>query len=278
MIRIAVFGGRTLRSRLKRTAALEYEFVGAPGARPVLERSRFAAALLPVTQRTSPRQVADAQRALPGRPLGGLAIRPDERTLRRIARLRLDFVVEAWGKADPPPEAVLAHLRGGRRAGARQGGLGPRATSTSARRLAILTDVVKTANSILEPRKVIELVVEKIRQLIPSEAWSLLMVDEEKQELVFEAALGAKGQRGRGASAQDRRGRRRLGGRDRQARDRQRRHARPALRAARRRQDLVRDALDPVRAARLARPHDRRARDPQQARRRLHARPTWSWC
>ena len=193
MIRIAVFGGRTLRSRLKRTAALEYEFVGAPGARPVLQRSRFAAALLPVTQRTSPRQVADARRALPGRPLGGLAIRPDERTLRRIARLRLDFVVEAWGKADPPPAAVLAHLRGGRRAGARRGGLAPRATSTSARRLAILTDVVKTANSILEPRKVIELVVEKIRQLIPSEAWSLLMVDEEKQELVFEAALGAKG-------------------------------------------------------------------------------------
>ena len=61
------------------------------------------------------------------------------------------------------------------------------------KRLAILTDVVKTANSILEPSKVIELVMEKIRQLIPSEAWSLLMVDEEKGELVFEAALGAKG-------------------------------------------------------------------------------------
>jgi diguanylate cyclase (GGDEF)-like protein len=61
------------------------------------------------------------------------------------------------------------------------------------KRLAILTDVVKTANSILEPGKVIELVMEKIRQLIPSEAWSLLMVDEEKGELVFEAALGAKG-------------------------------------------------------------------------------------
>jgi diguanylate cyclase (GGDEF)-like protein len=52
---------------------------------------------------------------------------------------------------------------------------------------------VKTANSILEPGKVIELVMERIRQLIPSEAWSLLMVDEEKNELVFEAALGAKG-------------------------------------------------------------------------------------
>ena len=56
------------------------------------------------------------------------------------------------------------------------------------KRLAILTDVVKTANSILEPGKVVELVMEKIRQLIPSEAWSLLMVDEEKQELICKAS------------------------------------------------------------------------------------------
>ncbi len=67
------------------------------------------------------------------------------------------------------------------------------AQQTTARRLAILSDVVKTANSILEPRKVIEVVMEKIRHLVPSEAWSLLMIDEEKHELVFEAALGAKG-------------------------------------------------------------------------------------
>jgi diguanylate cyclase (GGDEF)-like protein len=51
---------------------------------------------------------------------------------------------------------------------------------------------VKTANSILEPRKVIELIMAKIQQLIPSEAWSMLMVDEEKQELTFELALGEK--------------------------------------------------------------------------------------
>ena len=57
----------------------------------------------------------------------------------------------------------------------------------------ILTDIVKTANSILEPRKVIELIMSKIQQLIPSEAWSMLMVDEEKQELTFELALGEKG-------------------------------------------------------------------------------------
>ena len=55
----------------------------------------------------------------------------------------------------------------------------------TAKRLSILTDVVKTANSILEPRKVIELIMAKIQQLIPCEAWSMLMVDEEKQELVF---------------------------------------------------------------------------------------------
>jgi diguanylate cyclase (GGDEF)-like protein len=63
----------------------------------------------------------------------------------------------------------------------------------TARRLAILTDIVKTANSILEPRKVIELIMARIQELIPSEAWSMLMVDEEKQELAFELALGIKG-------------------------------------------------------------------------------------
>jgi diguanylate cyclase (GGDEF)-like protein len=194
LTRVVVLGGRTLRSRLKRSRALEYEFVepGNPGE--ALAGARYAAALIPLGAKSSPKQVAAARRALPGRPLGGLAVRPDERTLRKIAALELDFVVEAWGKGDPPPEAVLAHVKGARRPPRAPSSDGQKSTpTTSARRLAILTDVVKTANSILEPRKVIELVVEKIRQLIPSEAWSLLMVDEEKQELVFEVALGAKG-------------------------------------------------------------------------------------
>ncbi len=60
-------------------------------------------------------------------------------------------------------------------------------------RLAILADIVKTANSILEPRKVTEVIMGKIQQLIPSEAWSMLLVDEERQELAFELALGEKG-------------------------------------------------------------------------------------
>jgi len=192
LTRIAVIGGPTLRGRLKSKGPLAYEFAGTLRRGQRLDPARFAGALIPISRTTSSKHVAAARRALPGRPIGGLVVKPDERTLQRLARLDLDFVVEAWRPADPASEAVLAHLRAARRGPRRRDG-GPAATQTSARRLAILTDVVKTANSILEPRKVIELVVEKIRQLIPSEAWSLLMVDEEKQELVFEAALGAKG-------------------------------------------------------------------------------------
>jgi diguanylate cyclase (GGDEF)-like protein len=72
-------------------------------------------------------------------------------------------------------------------------GRGERQAASAPRRLAILTDIVRTANSILEPRKVIEVIMGKIQELIPSEAWSMLMVDEEKQELTFELALGEKG-------------------------------------------------------------------------------------
>jgi diguanylate cyclase (GGDEF)-like protein len=120
-------------------------------------------------------------------------VAPDARTLRSASRLGLDFVLEAWRPGDPSAAAVLAHLKSAPRGAARGSEDVGAALETTAKRLAILTDVVKTANSILEPRKVIELVMEKIQQLIPSEAWSLLMVDEEKQELVFEVALGPKG-------------------------------------------------------------------------------------
>ena len=193
MTRVAVFGGPTLRRRLKAAPGLNYEFVAAADGRPRrLDSARYQAALVAISASSSRRSVAAARRALPGRPVGGLVLAPDAGTLRRIAALALDFVLEAWRPGDPTAAAVLAHV-----ASARRGGRATRAQrvggQTSAKRLAILTDVVKTANSILEPRKVIELVVEKIRELIPSEAWSLLMVDEEKQELVFEAALGAKG-------------------------------------------------------------------------------------
>ena len=204
MARLAVFlgppapgarqpGRASLRRRLRDEDGLEYEFFPAPvgGEAAHLDPGRYAGALIPVDGRTTKGAIRGVRRALPGRPLGGLAFSPDPRALGHIALLGLDFVVEAWGASGPPPEAVRAHLEGARRSASRGQPAGG-ASRTTARRLAILTDVVKTANSILEPRKVIELVVERIRQLIPSEAWSLMMVDEEKQELVFEAALGAR--------------------------------------------------------------------------------------
>jgi diguanylate cyclase (GGDEF)-like protein len=187
-------GASSLRRRLKVVPGeLEYEFVRATGARGQvrLDPSRFAGALVPVGAATTASAVRAARRALPGRPIGGIAVCPDPSALRQVRRLDLDFLVEAWGDQDPLPRAVLAHLRGARHTAGRPRE-GAQASQTTARRLALLTDVVKTANSILEPRKVMELVVERIRQLIPSEAWSLMLLDEERQELVFEAALGAK--------------------------------------------------------------------------------------
>jgi diguanylate cyclase (GGDEF)-like protein len=196
LTRVAVFGGSSLKRRLRgaTTPGLEYEFVPIPAPRRslALDPRRFTGALIEAAPQMKRCTVQAVRRALPGKPLGGLAICPDGAALRRLRRLNLDFVLEVWRPGDPPAGAVMAHLDGARRGG---GGAAPvgEALAITTQRLAILTDVVRTANSILEPAKVIELVMEKIRQLIPSEAWSLLMVDEEKEELVFEAALGAKG-------------------------------------------------------------------------------------
>jgi diguanylate cyclase (GGDEF)-like protein len=158
-----------------------------------VEAESYAGALVEAGAATKAREVQAVRRALPGKPVGGLAVAPDAAVLRRLPRLGLDFVLEIWRAGDPPPASVLAHIQGARKRSTGSGETVGVALKTTAKRLAILTDVVKTANSILEPGKVIELVMEKIRQLIPSEAWSLLMVDEENNELVFEAALGAKG-------------------------------------------------------------------------------------
>ncbi len=133
--------------------------------------------------------------ALAGKPLGSVVLHPTEEALRRSSRLGFDFHLSSVKRGLPAPVDVVAHIRAARAAGGRAGGgrdVGQELRAT-AKRLAILTDIVKTANSILEPRKVIELIMGKIQQLIPSEAWSMLMVDEEKQELAFELALGAKG-------------------------------------------------------------------------------------
>jgi len=191
VVRVGVLGGAALRRSLGRSSALRYEPLD--DATPAALRG-LDALLVEWGPRSTPARVKSLRKAAGRVPVGTLVSRPEAADLRRAAALGFDFVLEAWGPGDPRPAAVLAHLKAVERRGASAPGRDiSLALKRTTKRLAILTDIVRTANSILEPRKVIELIMAKIQQLIPSEAWSMLMVDEEKQELAFELALGAKG-------------------------------------------------------------------------------------
>lgn len=76
----------------------------------------------------------------------------------------------------------------------RKSALLTRRLKETTRRLQVLGDIVATANSVLEPQRVVAVIMSHIQRLIPSEAWSILLVDETKKELTFEMALGEKGQ------------------------------------------------------------------------------------
>jgi diguanylate cyclase (GGDEF)-like protein len=200
LARVAVFSGPALRKNLKDSgdgAGLRYEFFPAAQAfSKTLELPDVAGALVEIGARSSTAPLKSLRRALDARPVGSLSLKCDAATLRRSRELGYDFHLGSWRAGDPPAREVLAHLEA---AGSRNGHARKAGDTTAGRlrvttrRLAILTDIVKTANSILEPRKIIELIMAKVQELIPSEAWSLLMLDEEKQELTFEVALGEKG-------------------------------------------------------------------------------------
>jgi diguanylate cyclase (GGDEF)-like protein len=195
---VAVFSGSTLRKNLHAgdTDGVAYEFFpAAASAARRLATGGFEGALVEVGPESSPAPLKAIRRALPQAPVGSVSVRCDAGVLERSRELGFDFHLGSWRAGDPPAREVLAHLEAARtRAGQMR-----RATDTqgrlrtTTRRLAILTDIVKAANSILEPRKIIELIMAKVQELIPSEAWSILMLDEEKQELTFELALGEKG-------------------------------------------------------------------------------------
>jgi len=61
------------------------------------------------------------------------------------------------------------------------------------RELSTFNLVAKTLNSTLNLKEVLDIVMNKIKDLIMAEAWSILMLDESTNELVFEVALGEKG-------------------------------------------------------------------------------------
>jgi diguanylate cyclase (GGDEF)-like protein len=62
------------------------------------------------------------------------------------------------------------------------------------RELSTFNEVARTLNSTLKLKEVLDIVMAKIRDLIKAEAWSILMLDEKTNELVFEVALGDKGE------------------------------------------------------------------------------------
>lgn len=63
------------------------------------------------------------------------------------------------------------------------------------RELSTFNLVAKTLNSTLRLKEVLDIVMNKIKDLIMAEAWSILMLDEATNELVFEVALGEKGEK-----------------------------------------------------------------------------------
>ncbi len=187
MEKVAVLAGPALSRALARVIGGRFtlEPLALDGSCP--RRQRHVAALVAL----SGARVADVLRTLrkscPRLPVGSLTNHTDAAALARSLRCGFDFHVDAAA----PRGTIAAQIITARRL-VRHRDLKRRLKDT-AKRLEILTNIVKTANEELEPRRVIELIMAKIQQLIPSEAWSMLMVDEERQELTFELALGEKG-------------------------------------------------------------------------------------
>ena len=64
-----------------------------------------------------------------------------------------------------------------------------------AEELAFFVDVGRALTSTLDLKAILRTVMDKTRDLIQGEAWSILLVDEERQDLVFEVATGEKGKK-----------------------------------------------------------------------------------
>jgi len=58
-----------------------------------------------------------------------------------------------------------------------------------------LNEIVRAINSSLEPKEILKIIMEKTADFIRAEGWSILLIDKERQELVFEAAAGEAGEK-----------------------------------------------------------------------------------
>lgn len=59
--------------------------------------------------------------------------------------------------------------------------------------LQTLNEVVQAINSSLQPKEILRIIMEKTADLIKAEGWSVLLLDHEKRELIFEAVAGEAG-------------------------------------------------------------------------------------
>ncbi|MEO0126863.1 MAG: diguanylate cyclase [candidate division WOR-3 bacterium] len=58
-----------------------------------------------------------------------------------------------------------------------------------------LNEIVRAINSSLEPKEILKIIMEKTADFIRAEGWSILLIDKDRQELVFEAAAGEAGEK-----------------------------------------------------------------------------------
>jgi diguanylate cyclase (GGDEF)-like protein len=63
------------------------------------------------------------------------------------------------------------------------------------REMETLNEVVQAINSSLEPKEILQTIMEKTADLIKAEGWSVLLLDNARRELVFKAAAGKAGQK-----------------------------------------------------------------------------------
>jgi len=61
--------------------------------------------------------------------------------------------------------------------------------------LQTLNEVVQAINSSLKPREILRIIMEKTADLIKAEGWSVLLLDNNKRDLVFVAAVGEAGKK-----------------------------------------------------------------------------------
>ena len=94
---------------------------------------------------------------------------------------QIDFLKETVEKAVRRRNEILSNLKTGA------------ALKQKIQELQTFNEVVQAINSSLQPKEILRIIMEKTADLIRAEGWSVLLLDHERRELVFEAAAGEAG-------------------------------------------------------------------------------------